>query len=418
LGLASVTTEEFDPSEAVSELIEGIAEGVVFTRGGIVAWASPHAAQLLGGRSPEALHGLRFGELLVDLGEGFPEAPNEPAAGGAAWVAPRLVCGVRGGGSGGSEEGRNEDADAAPSRVALRRASRNHAANGYELWFVHEDDCEGADPQELLSLRRKLGEANRELMRLREREAHAASEREELLDVVSHELRTPVTVIAGYNKLLLTGQMGELNPEQQRCLSESTKSCKRLNSFISSLLDASREGTLEAKLERVSRSLAPTIESVISFLRPLLEASPQTVHFEAAAEPAGSEGDGADIAHFDPIRIGQVITNLLGNAIKYGRSGGHIRIYTRRFEAAGQAFVEVSVEDQGPGVASWDRTRIFEPYVRGAGEVEAGGLGLGLAICKRIVEAHGGSIAVTDAQGGGSRFFFALPVAVHGREHS
>jgi len=387
LGLASAITEKFDP---LGEWIDGIEEGVLLTRGGVVAWASPRAVHLLGRQANGELPGRRVDELLAEVGNRH--RGEERNVGGAAGA-----------------------------RLHLRCANRDASEGAHEIWFVDEERDEGSGEESgdarraLHALQRELDEANRELLLLREHESQAAREREELLDVVSHELRTPITVIAGYNRLLLSDEVGELDAEQRRCLEESTKSCKRLDAFIGSLLEASREGSLESKLERVSRSLSPTIESVVASLHPLLESSGQTVHFESA-DVTEQAVEGADFARFDPIRIGQVVTNLVGNAIKYGRRGGGIRIYTRRFEAAGQAFVEVSVEDEGPGVASWDRTRIFEPYVRSAGEREAGGLGLGLAISKRIVEAHGGSIAVTDAPGGGSRFFFALPAAVHGRE--
>jgi signal transduction histidine kinase len=100
--------------------------------------------------------------------------------------------------------------------------------------------------------------------------------------------------------------------------------------------------------------------------------------------------------------------NLLANAIKYARRGGRVRVASC---SADGARVEVRVEDDGPGVAPEDRERIFEPYVRAGEGRRAGGLGLGLAICKRIVEAHGGTIGVSDRPGGGSVFAFSLPTA-------
>ena len=114
------------------------------------------------------------------------------------------------------------------------------------------------------------------------------------------------------------------------------------------------------------------------------------------------------------MRVEQVLTNLIGNALKHGRAGGVIRVSSRAIEAVAavdRRFVEVVVSDDGPGIAEQDRERIFEPYVRAGDGSRAGGLGLGLAICKRIVEAHGGTILMTDAPGGGSRFSFTLPAA-------
>ena len=117
-----------------------------------------------------------------------------------------------------------------------------------------------------------------------------------------------------------------------------------------------------------------------------------------------------------PARTKPGIVEARFNAIKFGKSGGVIRISPARINAAGHCFIEVAVIDQGPGVASHDRDRIFEPYVRAARDSEAGGLGLGLAICRRIVEAHGGAITASDEPGGGSRFSFTLPAVVRERE--
>jgi signal transduction histidine kinase len=136
-------------------------------------------------------------------------------------------------------------------------------------------------------------------------------------------------------------------------------------------------------------------------------------------------------ARCDPLRIEQVLANLVGNAVKFTRPGGVIEITTRVRVVPGHAWVrrwvEVSVSDDGPGVAPEHRERVFEPYVQiGAGR-RAGGIGLGLAICRRIVEAHGGEIGLTERDGGGCRFSFTLPAeppspqasrSPHGREAS
>jgi len=221
--------------------------------------------------------------------------------------------------------------------------------------------------------------------------------------VVSHELRTPITVIAGFNKLLLSEKVGPLNREQRHFLSESAKSCRRLSTFIGNLIEAAREVAGDRPLELVETSLSATIEGVVSFLTPLLDERRQTLDLDL--DPAATR------ACFDPMRIEQVLTNLIGNALKHGKTGGVIRVSSRAIEAAAaeHRFVEVAVSDDGPGIAEQDRERIFEPYVRAENGSRAGGLGLGLAICKRIVEAHGTAILMTDAPGGGSRFSFTLP---------
>jgi signal transduction histidine kinase len=257
--------------------------------------------------------------------------------------------------------------------------------------------------EELLATSRALHRANREVAALRERLRRESADREQLLTVVSHELRTPVTVILGYNRLLLSERVGALNEEQRRFLHESTKSCQRLSAFIGNLLEAARDVSGDGALEVCEISLRATIEGVATYLKPLLE------EHRLAIEIALDERDPR--ARFDPLRVEQVLTNLIGNAIKYAKPGGTIELSTRAMAIGDRAFVELGVADDGPGVPLADRERIFEPYVRAGEASRAGGLGLGLAICKRIVEAHGGTIRAEERSGGGSRFVFTLPAA-------
>jgi len=220
--------------------------------------------------------------------------------------------------------------------------------------------------------------------------------------VVSHELRTPVTVIRGYNRLLLSGEVGELNDEQQRFLEESAKSCERLDNFIENLLEASRESKGDEVLEIGVGELRPLIDGVIRSLAPLLEGNGIEVRIDVDPE--------ARRARFDPMRLEQILTNLIGNAIRHGGAGGRIEIETRRCpeEPGEPPRVEIRVGDDGPGIAAEDRERIFRPYVQAGERGQAGGLGLGLAICRRLVDAHGGRIDVVDRPGRGSCFRFTL----------
>jgi signal transduction histidine kinase len=151
-------------------------------------------------------------------------------------------------------------------------------------------------------------------------------------------------------------------------------------------------------------SLVGAIDGVIELLRPLLEERDLRWLVDIAPD--------ARRARFDPLRVEQILTNLVGNAIKYASRGGTIEIETRLRPSGAPSerrVVEVSVSDDGPGVPAADRERIFEPYVRVGDETRSGGLGLGLAICRRLVEAHGGTIAISDRPGGGARFAFTLP---------
>lgn len=281
--------------------------------------------------------------------------------------------------------------------------------------------------RELLEAGRELSRVHRELEAQRERSKQERAEREELLSVVSHELRTPVTVIGGYSRLLLSEEVGPLNREQRKFLEESQKSCRRLDAFIEKLLVASEAARGHDILEVGRARLAPVLQGVAEMFRPMLDEGDLRLSLDLADEPAE--------ARFDRLRLEQVLGNLVGNAVKFLPPGGSIEIATRGVETPDDAFVkrwvEISVSDDGPGIPAADRDRAFEPYVQlgggggnggrggsgGRGGRSGGGLGLGLAICKRLVEAHGGRIQLEERVGGGCCFRFTLPVdAPHFRE--
>ena len=161
---------------------------------------------------------------------------------------------------------------------------------------------------------------NRELASLREELRAERDGREELLSVVSHELRTPVTVIGGYSRLLLAGDAGPVTDEQRRFLLESAKSCQRLNEFIQKLIEASREKQGGEVLELGSHALAPVVEAVEGLLPLAAERDSRScVHIDSAAA----------YARFDPLRVEQILTNLVSNAIQHGGAKLTIEIGAR-----------------------------------------------------------------------------------------
>jgi signal transduction histidine kinase len=360
-------------------LLDAASDGLALVRNGCLVWVNASLTRMAGAGEPKDLVGVPLGELLVDAGHGLPIEP-----------------------------------DTGPLRCRLLRA-------GLEARAVVVEPIAGAFRSQALALRvrdvtdlhtlesevlrtgRALHDANREVAALRDRLRGESAEREELLTVVSHELRTPCTVIQGYNRLLLSGQFGALGDRQRHFLEESQKSCQRLNSFIGNLLEAARQQLAIGPLEVAEAPLAPLVEGVVRQLEPLLHE--HALRVSISIEPATLR------ARFDPPRVEQVLTNLIDNALRFAPARSAIEIEARALESEGRRFVEVTVSDQGPGVDPRDRERIFEPYVQAGGRREAGGLGLGLAICRRIVEAHGGRIAVTERPVGGSRFAFTIPAS-------
>lgn len=359
--------------ELLASVLDSISEGFVRCSDGAITWASARAAEIFREDSAEKLIGRELNSLFV---------PADPAS--SLELSDRHIRFVDG------EE-------------RIVRVAPVSSEGDEELYLVQNLTEQRFLENEVQRANRELHHANRERVSLRNRVQCETEERDELLTVISHELRTPITVITGYNRLLLAEKVGTLNEEQQRFCNQSIKSCQRLNNFISNLLEASRESDGEMVLEVTETSIIPTLEGVASFLRPLIEEHGLNLSFDM--DPASVA------ARFDPVRIEQVITNLLSNAIKYSHDGGMIELSTRNVEDSGRSYVEISVADDGPGIAEDDRERIFDPYVRLGDSGHVGGLGLGLALCKRIITAHSGTIGVDERPGGGSNFFFRLPDA-------
>ena len=256
---------------------------------------------------------------------------------------------------------------------------------------------------ELLEAGHELARVHRELEVLRERLRRESAERADLLDAVGHDLRTPLTVIGGYHRLLLGDGVGPLNEKQRKFLEESLRSCQRLDAFLANMLAASRFAHGGEVFELGRAPLAPAIEAVAAMFEPLLAERGQRLSL--ALDPAAAE------ARFDPPRVEQVLTNLVGNAVKFARAGGSIEIATRAFSAPGheavRRWVEISVSDDGPGIAPEHRERVFGLFQRVGGD--GGGAGVGLALCKRAIEKHGGRIWVESTPGAGSTFYFSIP---------
>ncbi len=361
-------------------LLDAVTDGLVLCGGGgRIAWANPALATLAGLEGPEKLAGRALADLFEEADLGL----LAPAFRGP--VECHLV--VPGSGS---------------RRVLVDRLGLP-AGDAEAALRVRDVSELSARSAEVLRMARALQRANRECADLRERLRRDAAAREQLLTVVSHELRTPVTVIAGYNRLLLAGKVGPLNPEQEHFVQESQKSCQRLNQFIGNLLERARGLMGEGVLELHDAPLAPAIQAVVGLLTPLLR--------EHRLEVGLALPPDLPPARFDPLRLEQVLTNLLDNAIKFAPAGSRLEISARAMEAQGEPWLEVAVADRGPGVPDADRERIFEAYAQAEAGRGGGGLGLGLAICRRIVEAHGGRIGAEPRAGGGSRFVFTLPAA-------
>ncbi len=223
----------------------------------------------------------------------------------------------------------------------------------------------------------------------------------EFVSKVSHELRTPIVAMQHALAILSDQVAGALSEEQQKFVSLSQRNLERLNNLINDLLDLSKLEAKKMELRLQPGAIAPVIQQVCETLEPWAKSK------AIALTPRLS--DGLPNALFDQTRITQVLTNLVGNAIKCTPKQGRIVIEARRAEEA----LEVSVTDSGSGIAKEDIPKLFSKFQQ-VGERRAtdiSGTGLGLAISKEIVELHKGQIWADPEARQGARFVFTLPLA-------
>ena len=224
--------------------------------------------------------------------------------------------------------------------------------------------------------------------------------RQEFVANVSHELRTPLSLIKSATETLIDG--GKEDPAAlSRFLQIIDKHANRLSLLIDDLLLLSTLDSGGLRLDRQPISVRSVVQESVDDLRP--RANVRGVTLENAIPPTL-------MAMADSDRLRQVISNLVDNAIKYGKAGGKTQIVGRLLD---EARIEVVVADDGPGIPAESRERIFERFYRvdKARSREQGGTGLGLAIVKHVVQAHGGEVRVESDAGAGARFVFTLPAA-------
>ena len=225
----------------------------------------------------------------------------------------------------------------------------------------------------------------------------------EFVSIASHELRTPLSAIKSAVQLILTGQTGEINENQTKFLSLADRNINRLTSILNNLLDISRieSGKVDMKFEALD--LTGTIEFIISSLKPQADKKNIRIKMEVLK--------GLPSVNGDQDKIEQILTNLIGNAIKFTPEGGKISVSARLPNKDG-IMMHISVRDSGIGISKDQQEKIFERFhlVEGSLQRSVSGTGLGLAITKGLVEAHQGKIWVESELEKGSIFFFSLPI--------
>ncbi|HUA39010.1 MAG TPA: ATP-binding protein [Candidatus Sulfopaludibacter sp.] len=212
----------------------------------------------------------------------------------------------------------------------------------------------------------------------------------------AHELRTPVSVMLTQTQTVLSRERAAA--EYREAVEVCQRSAQRLRRLIESLLELARLDAGQETLKRLRFNLAGTVGDCAEQLEPI--ANQHNVKILSELTPVEISGDTE--------RLAQVITNLLANAIQYSQPGGEVRV---KLEAQ-PGFASLAVTDTGRGISSEDRPHVFERFYRGdkSRTTSTGNAGLGLAISKAIVEAHGGTISVSSQPGTGTTFILTLPI--------
>jgi len=218
-----------------------------------------------------------------------------------------------------------------------------------------------------------------------------------LAGTVSHELKTPLTSLRLALYLLLEQDVGALAPTQRELLETARDDADRLLRILDNLLDLTRLEAGATSLDLTEISVSELLAEIASEARTFIMAAGARLEVRGAEELGRIRVDGARIRH--------VFINLLANAAKFSPSGG---VITLAATAAPLGFVRFSVRDQGSGIPAESLAQVFDRFYRAPGQAKAGA-GLGLAIAREIIVAHGGSIACTSEPGKGTEFYFQLP---------
>ncbi len=220
--------------------------------------------------------------------------------------------------------------------------------------------------------------------------------KDEYVAKVSHELRTPLTAIKEGISLVLDGSLGTVNDEQRDFLKTADEGIERLAELINNILDLAKIEAGRLRLVRKKLELGAVVNSLLNSYR--MVAGSRRVEFNQVPVP--------DV-FADPNRIMQVVGNLFSNAVKFTPPEGSIRVSI----CQEGDHVAVSVADTGSGIAPEDVSKLFQKFSQvGGGQTRLRGTGLGLALCKELIELHGGLISVRSELGRGSLFTFKLPV--------
>lgn len=228
----------------------------------------------------------------------------------------------------------------------------------------------------------------------------ASQHKSDFLASMSHELRTPLNAVIGFSEVLLERMFGDINERQEEYLRDILSSGKHLLELLNEILDLSKVEAGRMELELAVFPVQAAIENAVALVRE--RASAHQISLLVQIDPA------LDLIETDELRFKQVLVNLLSNAVKFTPDGGHVSVRT----AHRDRWLTLEVTDDGIGIPVEEREKIFESFQQGRrGPAREEGTGLGLTLCRRIIDLLGGEMSLQTKLGVGSTFSFMIPIS-------
>lgn len=275
----------------------------------------------------------------------------------------------------------------------------NHMADELQAYTTRLEQLVQERTEALTHANQELQESKARVMAQFEELQKLDRLKTDFVNAVSHELRTPLTSIFGYVEFLEDELGGPLSPKQGEFVQQILLGAKRLEYLLNDLLDFARIEAGTFRLNKEESDFRAKVVEIVDSFQPQSEMAHIALTMELPEEPL--------VLEMDPQRIGQVLINLVSNALKFTPAGGSVRVLAR---VEGNELC-CEVQDTGVGIAHEDMSRLFKRFSQLEAGVRSGkGTGLGLSISKALVEAHGGTIGVESEPGHGSTFWFTLPL--------
>jgi len=255
-----------------------------------------------------------------------------------------------------------------------------------------------------MTQQKEIQELKQELLRANDDIEKLSKVRSDFVSIISHELRTPLTAIKESVSLVLDGVTGPISDDQKRFLNMAKNNIDRLVKLVVDVLDFSKLDSGRITMHKKKMDINKLINDV--YIEAKEEVENKNLDFDIELS------NDTESIWFDPKRIVQALKHLISNAVKFNKEKGKIKISSSKELVDGKEVIKVSIEDTGIGISKEHIPKLFKEYnlLDSSMTRKHRGLGLGLSICKRIVDYHAGDIWVESEEGKGSKFIFTMPI--------